>query len=603
MRKTAVGQGNTEWILQQITTEYLRKSDLHYAIAIEGEWGSGKTRFLKTRLEEELHKEGIDLKIVYVSLFGISDSNDLYRRIMAAMLPLDDPNGNKRSRAFQYILKLLSRAASEGLAFFRIFPKVNFSIDPELFTSLFLPRKHLLILDDTERRSANCDDLSLFGAVNDLVENKGVKTILVSNSFSPKCAETDGAHGPKKSPDARGFDSEVREKLVWRCLRFKPSLEDIAKSVFADPADGQDRIDIIVQAARMANCGNVRAFLKSKSFIEDLLAADKNYPGDAARKNRQSALQELISFALLICLGKKPAKPEKPDYASDDIPGIFRLQNQNERYARFSSFGCFNDYFGDSNGPSSTQLPEEYISYLERWYPQNDDTISMSELTNQLSFIESLTDSQASSMMEELCSLVAKKNFSAEYIPKALTTYFALAEIGFKGSLDDRAFVDCCSEVISKDGGSVYEDLDRALKIGQSGPCKDAMDRLREEALTARERKMADTSQISPDDPECGEKLGELIQNVAKANPARLTDIDPEFLARIFSASKPMGQSRIQESFKQCGLYLQCQDNEQIIKWLRSLVDNLESTSTDKTGTMRKRWTISTINNILGNKD
>ena len=162
MRKTAVGQGNTEWILQQITTEYLRKSDLHYAIAIEGEWGSGKTRFLKTKLEEELHKEGIDLKIVYVSLFGISDSNDLYRRIMAAMLPLDDPNGNKRSRAFQYILKLLSRAASEGLAFFRIFPKVNFSIDPELFTSLFLPRKHLLILEDTEWRSANCDDLSHF---------------------------------------------------------------------------------------------------------------------------------------------------------------------------------------------------------------------------------------------------------------------------------------------------------------------------------------------------------------------------------------------------------------------------------------------------------
>ena len=522
---------------------------------------------------------------------------------MAAMLPLGDPNGNKRSRAFRYILKLLSRTVSEGLAFFRIFPKVNFSIDPELFTSLFLPGKHLLILDDTERRSADCDDLSLFGAVNDLVENKGVKTILVSNSFNPKCTETDGADDPKKSKDVRGFDSEVKEKLVWRCLHFKPRLEDIAKSVFADLAGGQDRIDIIVQAAQMANCGNVRAFLKSKSFIEDLLDADKNYPGDAARKNRQSALKELISFALLICLGKKPAKPEKPDYASDDITEIIRLQNQNERYARFSSFGCFKDYFGDSNGPSSAQLPEEYISYLERWYPQNDDTVSMSELTNTLLHIRSLTDSQASSMMEELCSLVAKKNFSAEYIPKALTTYFALAKIGFEGSLDDRAFVDCCSEVISKDGGSVYEDLDMALSIGQSGPCKDAMHRLREEALTARERKMADTSQISPDEPECGEKLGELIQNVAKANPAELTGIDPEFLARIFSASTPMGQIRIQESFKQCGLYLQCQDNEQVKKWLRSLVDNFESTSTDKTGTMRKGWTISAINNILGDKD
>ena len=89
--------------------------------------------------------------------------------------------------------------------------------------------------------------------------------------------------------------------------------------------------------------------------------------------------------------------------------------------------------------------------------------------------------------------------------------------------------------------------------------------------------------------------------------PIREKDAPPDKTGAKYiwlsSASKPMGQSRIQESFKQCGLYLQCQDNEQIIKWLRSLVDNLESTSTDKTGTMRKRWTISTINNILGNKD
>ena len=298
---------------------------------------------------------------------------------------------------------------------------MNFSIDPELFTSLFLPHKHLLILDDTERRSENCDDLSLFGAVNDLVENKGVKTILVSNSFRPECSDIDRNDVLKKPMSARGFDSEVREKLVWRCLHFKPSLEDIAKSVFTDLADKQDKIGIIVQAARMANCGNVRAFLKSKRFIEDLMTADDNYPGNVAKDSRRSALQELISFARLICLDQQPTKPEKPDYSSDDIAEILRLQNQDEQYARFSSFNCFNDYFGDSYGASPVKLPKQYLRYLERWYPQNDDTVSLSKLTNSFSSIASFTDPQASSMMEELCDLVAKKNFSPQFIPEALT--------------------------------------------------------------------------------------------------------------------------------------------------------------------------------------
>ena len=600
MCRTAVGQGNTEWILQQITTNYLCETDLHYAIAIEGEWGSGKTRLLKTRLEKELDEAGVDLKIVHVSLFGVSDSNDFYRRIMAAMLPLSDPNGNKIGRAFQYILKFLRRAASEGLAFFGIFPKINFGIDPELFASLFLPRKHLLILDDTERRSENCDDLSLFGAVNDLVENKGVKTILVSNSFRPECADIDRGDCPNKPTSARGFDSEVKEKLVWRCLHFEPSLEDVAKSVFTDLADRQDRISTIVQAARMASCSNVRAFFKSKRFVEDLLTADDDYSGDAAKDNRRSALQELISFALLVCLGKKPANPEKPDYANNDITEILQFQTQSERYTRFSSFDCFNDYFG---APSPVQLSKEYLRYLERWYPQNDDTVRLSKLNNGFSSIASFTDLQADSMMKELCDLVAKKNFSAECIPRALITYFELTKLGFEGSLNDRAFVDCCSQVIAENEGSVYEDLNRTLMIGQSGPCKNAMDRLRREALIVREKKMADTSQISPDDPECGEKLGKLIQNVAKANPAKLTGIDPEFLARIFSASTPMGQLQIQESFNQCKPYPQFQESTPIKEWLRLLIDNLESTSTDKTGTMRKKWLVSTINNILGSKD
>lgn len=588
------GRGNTEWVVGEIM-DYLSEKDLRYAVAIEGEWGSGKTRFLKTKLAERLDESGIDVRIVYVSLFGVSGADEFYRRAIAARLSLGDSGDSKVKGAIKQLFKTMRSAVPEGLQSLGILPKVSLSIDPESIAPIILSRKCLLIIDDTERRGKDCDDLSLFGAVNDLVENKGIKTILVSNSFQPTCHDAD---------EGKGFDSEIREKLVWRCLRFRPSMEDIVADVFPIPAGscfdpGKRRA--IVQAAQSIGCRNVRALLKAKRFIEGLMLADDRYSGDIAVENRRSALQELIGFALLICLNKRPAKPEKIDYAKIDFMEAFRLQSQEDQYTRFSSFECFGEYFDVSDGPSTTRLSEGYRQYLEKWYPQNKDTFRLSELANKFAYIEGCTDEEAGSLMAELCEVVARENFAAECIPKTLVAYYGLREIGFDG-LDSDAFLRCCSNVISKDGGSVYEDLDRALRIGQVGPCQDAMERLRDEALAARERRIADTGCIDLADPACGEMLARKISDIVKVGPAKLTEIDPEFISRVFSASSPMGQRRIRELLVEGGGRLRYLKDDGIEEWLRALVEKLEELSLDRTGTMRKKWTVGVIRQILGDE-
>lgn len=598
------GRGNTEWVVGEIM-DYLLEKDLRYAVAIEGEWGSGKTRFLKTRLAERLDKSGIDVRIVYVSLFGVSGADEFYRRAIAARLSLGDSGDSKVKGAIKQLFKTMRSAVPEGLQSLGILPKVSLSIDPESIAPIILSRKCLLIIDDTERRGKGCDDLSLFGAVNDLVENKGIKTILVSNSFQPTRHDADEGKGGNAARQGKGFDSEIREKLVWRCLRFRPSMEDIVADVFPIPAGsyfdpGMRRV--IVQAAQNIGCRNVRALLKAKRFIEGLMLADDRYSGDIAAENRRSALQELIGFALLICLNERPTKPEKTDHEKIDFMEAFRLQSQRDQYTRFSSLECFGDYFDVSDGPSTTRLSEGYRQYLEKWYPQNKDTFRLSELVDKFAYIEGCTDEEAGSLMTELCEVVAGENFAAECIPKTLVAYYGLREIGFDG-LDSDAFLGCCSNVISKDGGSVYEDLDRALRIGQAGPCRGAMERLRDEALAARERRMVDTGCIDLADPACGEMLARKITDIVKVGPSKLTVIEPEFFARVFSASSPTGQRRIREALVGDGDRLRYLKDDGIEEWLRALVKKLEELSLDRTGTMRKKWTVGVIRQILGDED
>lgn len=77
---------NDEMILD-IIKNYINNSIYPYAIMIDGQWGSGKTFFVKNKLIKELSKyiKGNSQKydqIIYVSLYGISEINTIPTRII-----------------------------------------------------------------------------------------------------------------------------------------------------------------------------------------------------------------------------------------------------------------------------------------------------------------------------------------------------------------------------------------------------------------------------------------------------------------------------------------------------------------------------------------
>lgn len=89
---------------ERVFLDYLNDSR-RYTVALQGPWGSGKTRYAEYVLAPWLKETGY--KVLRVSMFGVSDADELYSRIVMAWLEIPD----KMARAsFRSKLKTLGKA-------------------------------------------------------------------------------------------------------------------------------------------------------------------------------------------------------------------------------------------------------------------------------------------------------------------------------------------------------------------------------------------------------------------------------------------------------------------------------------------------------------
>ena len=81
--------------LTDIIKNYVEQSDTDFAIMINGQWGSGKTFFLKNEVTkfvgsikyEQLDKKIKSYELVYVSLYGITTADEIQKRLFVEVNP------------------------------------------------------------------------------------------------------------------------------------------------------------------------------------------------------------------------------------------------------------------------------------------------------------------------------------------------------------------------------------------------------------------------------------------------------------------------------------------------------------------------------------
>lgn len=148
-------------LIEEAVKQYLQCTDTDYAIMINGKWGVGKTYFVKNDIDNIIQNQNQDLKLIYVSLYGLSSCKDLNHHVFTAVYPFTGTTGFKIGKAVtETILK------KEDISF------AAHDLD-------FPIKNAVLIFDDLERVNDKVTVHHMLGCINRYVEQKRIKTIII----------------------------------------------------------------------------------------------------------------------------------------------------------------------------------------------------------------------------------------------------------------------------------------------------------------------------------------------------------------------------------------------------------------------------------------
>ena len=165
--------------LLESVLDYVRSDYTDYAIMINGEWGAGKTYFWNNQIKrkiESLSLNGRRYKTIYMSLYGISNLEEISKKIFIETTQLMDKDLRRYMQTHEqdgipeYAKTSIDMANLFGVS------KSGERIDYEEFFSI---TDKVLCFDDLER--ANVDVIDILGYINNFVEHDHMKTIIICN--------------------------------------------------------------------------------------------------------------------------------------------------------------------------------------------------------------------------------------------------------------------------------------------------------------------------------------------------------------------------------------------------------------------------------------
>ena len=159
--------------------DYVRADYTDYAIMINGEWGSGKTYFWNHKIRnkiETMQLNGKQYTTIYMSLYGISNLEEISKKIFIETTQLMDKNLKKYMQVNGQTN--IPEYAKTGLDMANFFG-VTQNGDKIDYSKFFSTDDKVLCFDDLER--ANVDVIDILGYINNFVEHDHIKTIIICN--------------------------------------------------------------------------------------------------------------------------------------------------------------------------------------------------------------------------------------------------------------------------------------------------------------------------------------------------------------------------------------------------------------------------------------
>lgn len=344
--------------IEQIVTDYLKAKKTDYALMINGDWGSGKTYFIKESLFSTISaidsflidKKNQILKYepLYVSLYGVADMSDVLYKVQIELNPW------LKSKTWHIAKTGLNKLAS-------VFNSGLSNDDEKNILSIFnIQKNRLLFFDDLERIDQSKLSLSsVLGQINHFTEQDHLKVIIVCNS-----------------EEVDKIFSKINEKTVRFSCLYDPNLKNVYNNMLSEYSQNyadflKQRKQTIIEIFEWAKYKNLRTL----RFILDIYQKIYGQVGEADYKDE--ILKQFLFFTTIYSIEYKigghsaeelnSLKNVGPFFLSDIDFNNFTGKEQEEQVETEKSYvQLFNEKYSDLT--ESFHYCQEIADYIHDGY-------------------------------------------------------------------------------------------------------------------------------------------------------------------------------------------------------------------------------------------
>ena len=327
--------------------DYIRSDYTDYAVMINGEWGSGKTHFWNNKVRKKIESMQLNGKrytTIYMSLYGISNLEEISKKIFIETTQLMDKNLRKFMNNNEQTV--IPEYAKTGIDMANLFG-VTQNGDKVDYAEFFSTDDKVLCFDDLER--ANVDVIDILGYINNFVEHDHIKTIIICNEkelstklkssnlemktfiatyLLDKQGELNKADKPmvEKIQDKieHVFDKandyeRIKEKLIGETFEYAPKFDYIINGILMRYENNPDLIRFLRENTRLIistfNKSGTRNLRILKHALNDFKKifemVNKSYPNTNNR-----VMQTMLIFTIAISFEIKAGKITKDKFVN-----------------------------------------------------------------------------------------------------------------------------------------------------------------------------------------------------------------------------------------------------------------------------------------------
>lgn len=327
--------------------DYIRSDYTDYAVMINGEWGSGKTHFWNNKVRKKIESMQLNGKrytTIYMSLYGISNLEEISKKIFIETTQLMDKNLRKFMNNNEQTV--IPEYAKTGIDMANLFG-VTQNGDKVDYAEFFSTDDKVLCFDDLER--ANVDVIDILGYINNFVEHDHIKTIIICNEkelstklkssnlemktfiatyLLDKQGELNKADKPmvEKIQDKieHVFDKandyeRIKEKLIGETFEYAPKFDYIINGILMRYENNPDLIRFLRENTRLIistfNKSGTRNLRILKHALNDFKKifemVNKSYPNINNR-----VMQTMLIFTIAISFEIKAGKITKDKFVN-----------------------------------------------------------------------------------------------------------------------------------------------------------------------------------------------------------------------------------------------------------------------------------------------